>query len=103
MQGLGKRGASGLVAPQTGADQDGGEAGVVQSFGQRCGVGDDIGRRARIGMGRDDEVILELSLITVIDQIDAVVDLLVANALEGGNAGEPVAGFVAGEIIHFAR
>src|SRR5262249_60282566 len=47
------------------------------------------GDEARIGTGRDIEVILQLFLIAVIDQVDSLIKLLVLNPGKSGHVGMP--------------
>ena len=56
-----------------------------------------------IGPRRNDEIVLELTLVAVIIQIDPGVNLLILDPGVGGDIREPRGGIVANEIVDRAR
>ena len=55
--------------------------------------------RAGISAGSDHEIVLQLSLVAVVDQVDAAVDALVLDLAVVGDVGVPLAGVVADEVV----
>ena len=56
----------------------------------------------RIGTRRDPEVVLQLSLIPVVDEIDTRINLRVAHAAELGHIAPPLSRIVSDQIIAFS-
>src|SRR5207245_10001303 len=52
-----------------------------------------------VGAGADDQVGLELPLPAVVDQIDSRVDVAIRHLLEIGNAGPPLRGIAADQVV----
>src|SRR5579862_6348331 len=72
------------------------------SIGVDLGLVDALERhlnRVGVGAGRDDKIVFQFVLISVIDQIDAVIDLAVTHAAVVGDVGAVFSGIVANEIV----
>ena len=57
----------------------------------------------RIGAGGDLEVVFQLSLVAVVDQIDARINALIAHSRKLRNVAMPFCRIVADEIVALAR
>src|ERR1700730_12484730 len=57
----------------------------------------------RIGSWADDEVVLQLALVAVIGEVDAMVDVLVLHLGIRGHIGPPLVGSVANEVVRLPR
>src|SRR4029077_4095883 len=52
-----------------------------------------------LGTGGDGEVVLQLTVIAVVEQIDSRVNVLVANLIVGGNVSSPLVRIVANKVV----
>ncbi len=57
---------------------------------------------AGVGAGGHNKVILQLALVTIVDDIDALVDFMVVDASVGGHISAPVPGILADEVVALA-
>src|SRR5439155_69045 len=62
---------------------------------QRDGLG--------IGAGGDHEVVFELPLVTVVDEVDARIEVLIPDLCVRGNVDTPLLRIIADEVVAFAR
>ncbi len=56
----------------------------------------------RVRAGRDDEVVLELTLVPVVDEVDTRIDVAVLDLWIGGHVGAPLRAILADEVIRLA-